>query len=766
MKKQLLKKYFIIFCIAIIVPVIFSYYINYTYSYDRLIEGAIEDREELLAQAVRSMDQIFLRAEAIAPQILLNDSIRNIMNKQLSSTEAYVYDGDVELAQEYIMSLAINSDFIGEVSLISFKNNLMLNSANFAIQQLEESAYRLANEFDLFYEPSYWDLNGQASKIFGINLGDQFYYTQIVYKDIFEPTGMIIVSLTDSGIISLVEAILSDEEAFIFITDNDGNVIINEDSVPTEFDRQEYKDNFSEPSYVTQNDYLVIKNDQTKFNYKMNIAVPMKSIDVDRKMMNIFLVVYLVNFVIIVLACFLTANNIANKFDKINKELDVSDEDFKFSSNEVERIKSHIAKMKQRIMEEEVDKSNVEKENIKLTNQIIQNRSNIKRNISYSLLYGGESRREEATQRLEDFDVKREGNYIVVLVGFNEYLSTVTHIDESLSINVKESIKNLFQTHMAGVAEVFDIFYSDSKEGEKLIAVLNLLSRHDYINQMGNILEKFYSAIQNDLKVDLEISAGGLESDIAKIRHSYQDAYETQKYQSFMSNSHVIIKGMHKDISEDFSIAELKKSLRSFISTSDMEKIRALLNTLKDTVTETTKFMYYCREALEDIIDFAENYKIDFLDEYADMVDTLNNLESRFTTKNEAIEYILNKIKVIMVNRNKGTLSQNSLIMINVIAYINDNYHKDISLSQIADIFNISYSYLSQLFKKEMGEPFKIYLTKIKIEMSAKLLLQSSSSIESIASQVGYNSLRQFYTMFKKYKGVTPAMYREKNFIL
>jgi YesN/AraC family two-component response regulator len=62
-----------------------------------------------------------------------------------------------------------------------------------------------------------------------------------------------------------------------------------------------------------------------------------------------------------------------------------------------------------------------------------------------------------------------------------------------------------------------------------------------------------------------------------------------------------------------------------------------------------------------------------------------------------------------------------------------------------------------------MGEPFKIYLTKIKIEMSAKLLLQSRSSIESIASQVGYNSLRQFYTMFKKYKGVTPAMYRERH---
>ncbi len=766
MKKQLLKKYFIIFCIAIIVPVFFSYYINYTYSYDRLIDGAIEDREDLLAQAVRSMDQVFLRAEAIAPQILLNDSIRSIMNKQLSSTEAYVYDGDVELAQEYIMALAINSDFIGEVSLISFKNNLMLNSANFAIKQLDDSAYRLADEFDLFYEPDYWDLNGQVSKIFGINLGDQFYYTQIVYKDIFEPTGMIIVSLTDSGIMSLIEAILADEEAFIFITDSMGNVIINEEFIPAEFDRQEYKDHYAESSYVTQSDYLVIKNAQTKFDYTMNIAVPMKSIHVDRKMMDIFLVVYFANFIIIVIACFFAANNIANKFDKINKELDVSDEDFKFSSNEVERIKSHISKMKRRIEEEEAYKSTVEKENIELTNQLVQNKGSIKRNISYSLLYGGESRREDATQRLKDFKIKKEGHYIVVLVGFNEYLSTVTHIDESLSLNVKESIRNLFQTHMIGFAEVFDIFYSDSKEGEKLIAVLNLTSRHDYMNQMGNILERFYSSIKNDLKVELEISAGNLVDDIVRIRHSYQEAYEAQKYQSFMSNSHVIIKGMHKDSGEDFSVTEFKKNLRSFISVSDMEKIRVLLNTLKDSSMEISKFMYYAREVLEGIIDFAENYKIDFLDEYADMVDALNNFDSKFSAKNETIEYLLNKIQVITVNRNKGTLSQNSLIMINVIAYINDNYHKDISLSQIADIFNISYSYLSQLFKKEMGEPFKIYLTKIKIEMSAKLLLQSRSSIESIASQVGYNSLRQFYTMFKKYKGVTPAMYREKNFIV
>lgn len=762
MKKQLLKKYFVIFSIAIIIPVLFSYYINYTYSYDRLLNSAIKEHEDMLAQTSRSLDQIFIRAEAIAPQILLNDSIRNIMNEKLISSEAYVYDGDVELSQEYIMSLALNSGFVNEVTLISFKNKLILNSNYFAMGKLDDSFERLAFEFELLNKPSYWDFKGQASKLIGNYSANQIYYTQIVYENFYDPVGLIIISLSDAGIISIIDTILSREEAFIFISDKDGNLIINESIISDSFDMQEYSKNYFETSYVSKNDHLILKNSLSKYNYVLNMVVPMKSIDVDKKQMNLFLIVYMINFIIIVAACFFTAYNIANKFDKINKELNMKDDDFKFSTNEVERIKSHISNMKQRISEEEIHISHAESENLRLVNQIRQNKSNLKRNISYSLLFGGESRRNEVKDKLNDFGLERTGNYIVVLIGFNEYLDSINQIDESLSINVKESIRGFFQANILGFSTACDLFFSDSKDGEKLVAILNLNSRHDYMAEIDNRLKKFCSAIKHDLKVELEISVGSIATDLLAIRHSYQEAYDLQKYQMIMSNSHVLIKGLQKQENINFSINEYRKNLKMLLTMNDMEKIRTSFDTFKETMGENDKFLNFCNEILEEIVKFSTGYKDDYIDDYKDMKDALTTFGDKFKTGSQAIEYLLDKIQIIMFNRNKGTLSQQSQTMINVIAYINDNYHKDISLSHIADIFNISYPYLSKLFKKEMGESFKIYLTKIKIEMSAKLLIRSNESIDKIAFKVGYNSLRQFYTMFKKYQGVTPAIYREK----
>lgn len=132
------------------------------------------------------------------------------------------------------------------------------------------------------------------------------YYTQIVYENFYDPIGMIIISLSDVGIIDIVDTILSEENAFIFMSDKDGNIITNENIIPDSFDMDEYRVNYFETSYVTNNDHLVIKNNRSKYNYVLNVVIPMKAIDVDRKQMNLFLIVYIINFMIILLACFFT----------------------------------------------------------------------------------------------------------------------------------------------------------------------------------------------------------------------------------------------------------------------------------------------------------------------------------------------------------------------------------------------------------------------------------------------------------------------------
>ncbi|WP_249596782.1 AraC family transcriptional regulator [Peribacillus frigoritolerans] len=93
--------------------------------------------------------------------------------------------------------------------------------------------------------------------------------------------------------------------------------------------------------------------------------------------------------------------------------------------------------------------------------------------------------------------------------------------------------------------------------------------------------------------------------------------------------------------------------------------------------------------------------------------------------------------------------------------YIQENYHQNITLEELAKISYISPYYLSHLFKELTGiTPFQ-YLMQYRIEVSKHLLINSNSTINQISYQVGYQSETHFQNLFKKIVGVTPGKYRE-----
>ncbi|MBN2552642.1 MAG: helix-turn-helix domain-containing protein, partial [Spirochaetales bacterium] len=70
--------------------------------------------------------------------------------------------------------------------------------------------------------------------------------------------------------------------------------------------------------------------------------------------------------------------------------------------------------------------------------------------------------------------------------------------------------------------------------------------------------------------------------------------------------------------------------------------------------------------------------------------------------------------------------------------------------------------YLSKLFKRETGEPFKHYLTRLRVE-EAKNLLQRfpGMSVAEVARSAGFGeNARYFCTVFRKHVGLPPVEYR------
>ena len=105
---------------------------------------------------------------------------------------------------------------------------------------------------------------------------------------------------------------------------------------------------------------------------------------------------------------------------------------------------------------------------------------------------------------------------------------------------------------------------------------------------------------------------------------------------------------------------------------------------------------------------------------------------------------------------------ENVDIMYKATAYIRENLSKRVSLDGLASSVGLSRSYLSALFKNEMGVTFTDYVNSVRVEKSKELLLDDSLSLADIAILVGYSDQSYFTKKFTKLVGMTPGQYRKK----
>ena len=98
--------------------------------------------------------------------------------------------------------------------------------------------------------------------------------------------------------------------------------------------------------------------------------------------------------------------------------------------------------------------------------------------------------------------------------------------------------------------------------------------------------------------------------------------------------------------------------------------------------------------------------------------------------------------------------------ILDAISYVTINLEKRISLEEVASYLYLNQSYFSRLFKKEMGETFVEYVTRMKMARAKELLEQTADSVGRICERLGYDNQSYFIKLFKTHAGVTPVEYR------
>lgn len=126
------------------------------------------------------------------------------------------------------------------------------------------------------------------------------------------------------------------------------------------------------------------------------------------------------------------------------------------------------------------------------------------------------------------------------------------------------------------------------------------------------------------------------------------------------------------------------------------------------------------------------------------------------------IKSILQSIALEMLkNKDDQERQKEYTVVEEITRYIEKNYMNNITLSDLAESVHLNATYLSELFKKEMGNSFKAYLTDVRMEAAKNLLKNSNYKTSELASMVGYNDTKNFIKIFKKYVGITPVEYRK-----
>jgi AraC-like DNA-binding protein len=283
--------------------------------------------------------------------------------------------------------------------------------------------------------------------------------------------------------------------------------------------------------------------------------------------------------------------------------------------------------------------------------------------------------------------------------------------------------------------------------------------------RLKKMLSKMMGAIEVDEGIDIVAIIGEQVENLYQLNQSYQSCLSVLDYRSSFDK-------------------------RAIISSSDMEELFGSdayvypVDLERDLIISTLQGQ---NNQVEQI--FKRLYKLNFVEKTMKeqehrnlimaLVGTMRRVHLKIQFKNEEdelemsrvfensryeVEELFDHIKVIFLNYcdivKKRSQTKAIEYSTEMMRFIKEHYHEDISLEEVSSYLNLSTGYFSTIFKKETGENFKSYLNKYRAQKATEFLRENPNiKIKDLAIQVGYYNVNSFIRMFKKYEGTSPGEY-------
>jgi AraC-like DNA-binding protein/mannose-6-phosphate isomerase-like protein (cupin superfamily) len=193
----------------------------------------------------------------------------------------------------------------------------------------------------------------------------------------------------------------------------------------------------------------------------------------------------------------------------------------------------------------------------------------------------------------------------------------------------------------------------------------------------------------------------------------------------------------------------------------------------QDTIAIIPSGVYHNEKIYESTDIVFIGFKCDSLDienriyhdnQHHDVLNLLKQVKEEVTEQKKSYKEKINlllELIFIEIERLQNTSNDNLKDFSYITGIIHENYNKHIDLKILAELSGYSYHHFRHLFKQKLGCSPVQYLIDQRINNAKILLVQSKNTISEIADKCGFSNEAQFSSMFKKFTGQTPSVFRK-----
>lgn len=447
-------------------------------------------------------------------------------------------------------------------------------------------------------------------------------------------------------------------------------------------------------------------------------------------------------------------------FDYVQEAIKLGVFDFVLKPTKIEELTAVI----DRAVNELKSLKSKEEEFSKLKKLFEQNIPVLKEKFLYDLIYEIYPSSEDVLSRAD-----------LLGIDLSPFLLLVVEIDVDENAKISQYDRNLYQF---GIINTFMDVFSDSFKVTNIplndVAVafiLEIKGSVDYLTLINNKCDYLQELLTNCFGITVTIAVSSEGREIMQLSEKYRECMEALERKFYIGNNTVIyhedIKGFFKYV--DYSPLEKnQKLLLEGIKTGNEGIVSQKLEDIFEYINNNDHIdMNYLRNYYWNIITYINNIRLSVAQASNDRsveginIISVHNIISESQSVQELNELVREVCRSITAKINNYNNKSIKLVLRKAINYIQKHYKEQITLNIVAEHVYVSTSYLSRMFKKELGINFIDYLNGLRIEKAKELLMDPKYKTYEVAEKVGINDAHYFSRLFKKYVGISPTEFKD-----